>query len=130
MSDSKARTMKVMYPKGSDADKLAVDQIGLYAHLYSELFGAQFGREHQSKPWLRGIVVVERQHANGDLRRVRLLFGSGPLTGVGKDTCLIGPVAQAQLGIRTEGEEVQIRAENQLLSRALFYWNHPLDGRP
>jgi len=58
MSDSKTRTMKVMYPKESDADKLAVDQIGLYAHLYSELFDTQNGKRHQSKPWRRGIVEL------------------------------------------------------------------------
>ena len=128
MGNSKTRTMKVMCPNKSDADKLAVDQIGLYSHLYSELFGAKFGKEQQSKPWLRGIVVVERLHAKGDFRRMRLLFSSGSLTGVGKDACLMGPIGRAQLGIRSEGEEVQVRVEHQWLSRALFNRNHPLDG--
>jgi hypothetical protein len=43
----------------------------------SELFDTQYGKGHQSKPWRLGILVVERQLDNGDLRRVRLLSRSG-----------------------------------------------------
>lgn len=117
--------VRVKLPQEANDNQINTDQIGLHSSLYQQLFGKRFGADQGGKPWKRGVVTVVGRRGQVGSQKIRLLFQSGALRGVSKDTCLIAPNARQMLGIRAEGEGVTLIIEPQWYARALFYWNHP-----
>lgn len=122
--------LKVLRESDIKREKFTLDQdvIGLQPNMYRNLFGKQFNSDHDSKPWLRGIVRVERTVPHGRIRSIRLRFRGTTGIGVDQTVCILPRNARQQLGITRADDQVELFAEWQPWSRFWFYWNHPLDA--